>query len=487
MMNYVSFGYYGLLVILLALYYVLPLKYRWLALLTGSGCFYWLAVEDWQQLVVFAVSIGISYVFGVLISCLKEREIKGKYQQVILFLGIMLSIFPLLGSKSTDFFLGCIVHRQKLSWILPLGLSFYSLQVVAYLTDIYKGRTECQKNLLKYALFISFFPQIIQGPIPRYDQMKEQLFEGHTYDSDRFMKGIQLIIWGFFLKFMIANKASIIVDTVFNNHMAYQGCFVLVAGVLYSFQLYADFQSCVVMSQGVSQMFGIELTDNFHHPYFSRSIKEFWRRWHISLSNWLRDYVYIPLGGNRGGQFRKYLNLILTFAVSGIWHGGSWKYLFWGLMHAGYQIGGDLTKNIQEKVYDFLRMPANSRLRRLVQQFCTFGLVMTAWIIFRADSLMTGLKMIWSIFTCFNPWILLNSSLFRLGLHQKECEILVLSLFVLLCVSRLQERGICIRDWFARQHLIVRWGIYFCAICGIWVFGTYGYGFDANDFIYGGF
>lgn len=324
-----------------------------------------------------------------------------------MILGIVFSAFPLLGSKCTDFFLGCIVHKQKLPWIIPIGLSFYSLQVIAYLVDIYKGRIDCQKNLLKYALFISFFPQVIQGPIPRYQQLGEQLFHGHRYDSDRFMKGIQLIIWGFFLKYMITNKASIIVDTIFDNSTTYQGWFVLVAGILYSFQLYADFQSCVTMSQGVSQLFGINLIDNFDHPYFSTSIKEFWRRWHISLSTWLRDYIYIPLGGNRGGQFSKYRNLVITFAVSGIWHGGSWKYLFWGLMHAGYQIAGDLTHGVQEKIYSFFQMPPGSKLRRLVQRFLTFYFVMTAWIIFRASSLKTGARMILSMFTFRNPWIFL--------------------------------------------------------------------------------
>jgi len=486
-MNYISLSYYVLLVVIVAIYYLLPLRHRWMALLAGSGCFYYLAINRRMQLVIFAASIGISYIFGGVIQHQRERGRKLRWRKLVLILGIVFSAFPLLGSKCADFFLGCIVHKQKLPWIIPIGLSFYSLQVIAYLVDIYKGRIDCQKNLFKYALFISFFPQVIQGPIPRYQQLGEQLFHGHRYDSDRFMKGIQLIIWGFFLKYMITNKASIIVDTIFDNSTTYQGWFVLVAGILYSFQLYADFQSCVTMSQGVSQLFGINLIDNFDHPYFSTSIKEFWRRWHISLSTWLRDYIYIPLGGNRGGQFSKYRNLVITFAVSGIWHGGSWKYLFWGLMHAGYQIAGDLTHGVQEKIYSFFQMPPGSKLRRLVQRFLTFYFVMTAWIIFRASSLKTGARMILSMFTFRNPWIFFDDSLFQLGLNQKECEVLALSLLLLLFVSTQQEKGICIRDWFVRQNLAVRWGIYLCVICGIWVLGTYGFGFEANDFIYGGF
>ena len=487
MMNYVSFGFYVFLILLTAVYYILPLNFRWLVLLAGSGFFYYFTIYRRMQLVIFAMSIGISYLFGILIQHLRTRQWKPGWKQLILITGIVLSVFPLFGSKCTDFFLGCIVHKQKFPWIIPVGLSFYSLQIIVYLTDIYKGRIDCQRNPFKYALFISFFPHIIQGPIPRYQQLEKQLFCGHRYDSDKFMKGIQLIIWGFFLKYMIANKASVIVDTVFNNHMTYQGLYVAVAGVLYSFQLYTDFLSCVTISQGVSQLFGICLTDNFNHPYFSVSVKEFWRRWHISLSHWLRDYIYIPLGGNRGGRLCKYRNLVLTFVVSGIWHGASWKFLFWGLMHGGYQIAGDLTHDLQEKIYGFLQMPPGSRLRRLFQQLVTFCLITAAWIIFRADSLKTGIKMIRSLFTFRNPWILFDNSIFRLGLNQKECEVLGLSLLLLLFVSILQERGIVIRNWFVRQCLPVRWSIYLCAVCGIWVLGTYGFGFDANDFIYGGF
>lgn len=487
MINYVSLNYYVLLVFLVALYYILPLRYRWYVLLAGSGCFYYLAMERRMQLVIFVLSIGISYLFGIFIQHLRKCESKLMTKRFVLLLGIILSVFPLLGSKCTDLILGCVIHTQTISWIIPLGLSFYSLQIISYLVDIANGHIDCQKNPLKYALFISFFPQIIQGPIPRYQQLDGQLIQGHRYDSNRFMKGIQLIIWGFFLKFMIANKASVIVDTVFNNDTAYRGLYVLIAGILYSFQLYADFQSCVCLSQGAAQLFGIKLIDNFNHPYFSVSIKDFWRRWHISLSSWLRDYIYIPLGGSRKGRFQKYVNLVITFAVSGIWHGASWKYLFWGLMHAMYQIAGDLTNGIQKKVYNLLHMPMESKLCILIRRFITFYFVMLAWIIFRADSLRSGVNMILSMFTLHNPWILFDDSLFRLGLNQKECEVLCLSLLILLAISSLQEKGVIIRDWFNRQCLVVRWGVYLCVLCGIWVFGTYGYGFDANDFIYGGF
>lgn len=487
MLSYVSLNYYILLVLLVAFYYIFPLKYRWYVLLVGSGCFYYLAAENWIELMIFISSIVVSFFCGVLIQYLREHGSKISAKRLVLILGIILSVFPVLGSKCTDFILGCILYKRRISWIIPVGLSFYSLQTIAYLVDVARGRIDCQKNLLKYALFISFFPQIIQGPIPRYQQLAEQLIQGHRYDSAQFMKGVQMILWGFFLKLMIANKASVIVDAVFNNDAAYRGLYVLIAGILYSFQLYADFQACVSLSQGAAQLFGIQLTGNFKHPYFSVSVKDFWRRWHISLSSWLRDYIYIPLGGSRNGRLDKYVNLALTFAVSGIWHGATWKYLFWGFLHAGYQIAGDLTHGIQKKIFSFFHMPWGSKLCVLTRRFITFCFVMFGWIIFRAKSLKIGISMLWSMLTLHNPWILFDNSLFRLGLNQKEWEILILSLLILFLVSALQEKGISIRSWFNRQCLIVRWGIYLCVICSIWIFGTYGYGFDASDFIYGGF
>lgn len=487
MLSYVSLNYYVLLALLVVLYYIFPLKYRWYVLLAGSGCFYYFALQNRLELVVFLASIGISYLFGILLQHLRECNSKLTTKKISLILGIILSSFPLLGSKCTDFILDYVLHKQRTSWIIPLGLSFYSLQIISYLVDVAKGRVNCQKNPLKYALFISFFPQIIQGPIPRYHQLAGQLTQGHRYDSAQFMKGIQMILWGSFLKFMIANKASVVVDTVFNDDIRYRGMYVLIAGILYSFQLYADFQSCVSLSQGAAQLFGIQLINNFNHPYFSVSIQDFWRRWHISLSNWLRDYIYIPLGGSRKGQVKKYFNLVITFAISGIWHGASLKFLFWGLLHAGYQVVGNLTKNIREKIYRFLHIPLESGLCILIRRCITFFLVMLGWIIFRAKSLKAGISMLWSVLTLHNLWILFDDSLFGLGLARKECEVLVLSLLILLLISALQEKGIGIRDLFNRQCLIVRWGVYLCVICVIWIFGTYGYGFDANDFIYGGF
>lgn len=469
-MTYTSFAFYIMLTIALVIYYIFPKQYRWLVLLASNFCFIWLATKSLSKLALFLITIAASFIAGLILEKNKNK--------LTLAAGIIISGLPFFAYRGWDLVGGDSLLGRSPSWIITLGLAFYTMQIIAYLVDIYRGQILAQRNFLKYALFISFFPQILQGPIPRYSQLQDQLLEGHDFDDERLMRGIQLIIWGFFLKFMIADKAGIVVDTVFGNSEIYKGVYIWVAAILYSLQLYADFLACTTLSQGIASLFGISLADNFKRPYFSDSIKDFWRRWHISLSTWLKDYIYIPLGGNRKGVKRKYFNLIITFAVSGAWHGQGLKYVFWGLMHAFYQIIEDLWPALTKK----LEGPA-----RVVRVLINFLFVTLAWIIFRADGIKTGIKMIIRMFTSFNPWVFFDGSLFNLGLVQREWELLIASLLVLFFVSKKQEEGLVLRENFARYNFVFKWIIYIAAIVIIWVFGTYGYGYDAADFIYGGF
>ena len=472
-MVYVSLNYYLFVAALVAVYYFLPVKYRWLALLAGSLGFYGILCPAGFPL--FLASIVLGWLAGFGLDCLKEKG-RPRLRQGLLLAGILLALLPLLAAKFPGL---------RAPWLPLMGLSFYSLQTVAYLVDVYQGKIEAQRNPLYYALFASFFPQIIQGPIPRYEQLGPQLLEGHLFDSRNFSKGLQLIVWGFFLKFMLADKAGVFVDAVFDGFPIRQGCYILVAGVLYSLQLYTDFLACVTLSQGVAELFGIRLARNFDHPYWSRSIREFWRRWHISLSTWLRDYIYIPLGGSRRGRLLKYINLIAVFAVSGLWHGLGWKFLVWGLIHAVYQITGDLLGPLKAKIYKFLSIPKDSLAQRAAQTAGTFFWVMLAWIVFRADTLETAVNMIRSMFGFYNPWILYDGSLFDLGLSGREWFLLLMATVALWAIGLRQRLG-GVRDWILEQHMIIRWLIYFTAIGLIWLYGTYGFGF-AQDFIYGGF
>ena len=480
-MSYTGLNYYLLTAVTLALYALLPKKRRWLALLLGSLVFYVLAVGDALRLALFFSSIVLSWGFGLLLE--KNRETNRNKR--LLFLSLLLCGAPLLFPK-LDVLLAEFCRLDGFHWVIPMGLAFYTLQMLSYLIDIASGKINAEKNLARYALYISFFPQILQGPIPRWSELAPQLFEGHEIREKNLREGLQLVLWGFFLKWMIADKAAILVNTVFDRFPSYQGVYVLIAGILYSLQLYTDFLACVTLSQGVAQLFGISLADNFRQPYFSRSIREFWRRWHISLSRWLKDYVYIPLGGSRRGTAQKYRNLLLTFLISGLWHGGGLKFLIWGMMHAIYQIAASVIYAPRNRLYLALQMPEDSLPRRILSTLGTCFWVMLAWIIFRANSLSQGMEMLRSLVTVWNPWVLFDGSLLQLGLPGKEWNVLLVSVAILFAVSVLQTR-LRLRDWINQQHLMIRWPIYLLAIFAIYFMGTYGEGFRAQDFIYGAF
>lgn len=483
-MDYISVTFYIFLLIAIVLYYIFPLKQRWIVLLSANIVFYAIAARE--AIVVLILMAIFSWIWGQGICRLEKSSIKVSIKRLCLISGIVLIVCPLFITKYSAFFLGLIGKSTTWQFIIPLGISYYTLQIISYLVDIYKGKIEPESNLLKYTLYLSFFPQVVQGPIARYSQMKEQLCQGHVFEETKFVKGLHLIVWGFFLKMMIADKAAIIVNEIFSNYEMYVGWFVIIGGVLYSLQLYADFLACVTISQGVAGLFGIEVMDNFKHPYGATSVKEFWHRWHISLSTWLRDYVYIPLGGNRKGSLFKYFNLMCTFIVSGMWHGAGYKYILWGMLHGMYQIVEDITMPIRNLVWKISIFEKVKELRRYIEIFITFTCVMLAWIVFRADSLRAAIQMLINIFRVNNVWILFDGSLMKLGLSGKQIVVLCVSIGIMYLVSKLQQK-ICIRDYILKQNIIVRWGIYIGSILIVMVVGTYGYGFDAQAFIYGGF
>lgn len=481
--SYTTLSYYVLVVLCWIVYHILPRSKRWIALLGGSVFFYYLASDkDLRTMAVLAASILISYLGGILLSGSQNTGTR----KAILTASITISSLPLLLYKSNDLLFQPVLRHDLQSLIVPLGVSFYTLQMISYLADIYTGKIQPQRNIARYTLYVSFFPTVVQGPIARYNDMADTLYEGHPFSAEDVTRGAQLVVWGFFLKYMIADRAGIVVDTIFATPEMYLGVYALIGGILYSIQLYTDFLACVCMSRGVAEAFGIHLPENFERPYHATSVQDFWRRWHISLSSWLRDYVYIPLGGSRKGQGRKYLNLILTFLVSGLWHGNGYRFLFWGLLHAGYQIVGSLTEPFRKRLRQKAGFIEDSAVERVWRSIWTCLLVMLAWIIFRADSLTHGLLMVRSIFTVYNPWVLGDESLLSLGLEWSEWLVLILSILLLAIIERYQETY-RIRDEILSMPLFIRWIIYLAAIAIIIIFGTYGYGFNASDFIYRGF
>lgn len=478
-MTYMSGAFYLLVLAAVLLYYVLPLHGRWIVLLCTSVCFYWAALESKAGMAVILISIAIAYGAGILL----ERQRK----KMLLAGAVLLTILPWLAVKNGNYILEAVVHRNGVSWIVPVGISFYTLQIISYLADICQGKIKAQKNPAKFALYVLFFPQIVQGPIPRYDRLADQLYCGHRFSERMAVGGLYRILWGFFLKLMIADRAAVVVNEIFDHHHSYVGCYVLVAGVLYSIELYADFAACVSISRGVANLFGIQLAENFNHPYLAVSVKDFWRRWHMSLSEWLKDYVYIPLGGSRRGRLRTFVNLTVTFVVSGIWHGSGLRFVVWGLLHAAYQIAGQLTCSVRQKAARFLRLEAAPESRIWIQRVWTFACVMTAWILFRAENLRTGLRMLQSMFLVHNIWIFTDDSLLALGLDWKEWIVLAASVLLLAAVSMKQEKGTVVSDVILAQPLVIRWGLYLLAIFGIITYGVYGMGYDSQAFIYGGF
>lgn len=478
-MDFLSLSFGIFFIISVVFYYAVPQKMRWTVLLIASLIFY---VWSAPYLIIYLLfSTVTSYLYGRWQQN-KEKKKKGALALVIcanLSVLLVLKFYPVLGSRF-DF------PAWKL--LMPMGISFYTLQMIAYCVDIYRGKITAQHNFFKYLLFMSFFPQILQGPIPRYEKLGHQLYEGHSFDYRAVTKGLQLMVWGFFLKMVIADRAAIFVNTVFPQYHLYAGGMLLAAALLYSVQLYTDFLGCVCIAMGAAEVYGIRLETNFDRPYAAVSIKDFWRRWHISLSSWLRDYVYIPLGGNRRGTLRKYGNLWLTFLVSGIWHGAGLNFLFWGLLHGTYQVMGEALLPVRKKLKQFFGLEDGSLLLAMWQRFVTFALVTAAWVFFRAESLRAGLSIIKRIVTDITPWILFDGSLYTCGIEARSFLALLGCILLLGFAEHLQGQGKgTLRDRLERQHPLIRFGVCLGGIALIAVLGVYGPGYDAAQFIYGGF
>ena len=469
-MDFLSLTFAVFFIISVVCYYALPKKMRWVVLLLSSIVFYIWSVPYLIGYLMF--SAVTTYAFG------RWAEAHQKKGKGLLAAVILLNLLVLLFVK--------FAPLAGVSLLVPMGVSFYTLQVIAYCVDVYQGKCEAQKNFFKYLLFVSFFPQILQGPIPRYHQLKGQLFEGHAFDYRKFKFGFQLILWGLFLKMVIADRAAIFVNAVFPEYHMYEGTILAVAAVLYSIQLYTDFLGCVCIAMGAAEVYGIKLQTNFERPYLAVSIKDFWRRWHISLSSWLRDYVYIPLGGNRRGKLRRYVNLMLTFFVSGIWHGSGLQYIFWGLMQGAYQIAGEVLMPVRKKVRSILKIEGSELFFIWWQRLCTFVLITISWVIFRSSSLRAGISMLKRIATDWTPWVLFDGSIYNFGIEQKQFFAWVLCVVLMAVIESMQEKK-NMRELIEGQHLILRWGIYLGAIALIAILGVYGPGYSATQFLYGQF
>lgn len=479
-MGYISFEYFLFLIIFLIGYFVIPKKTRPLLTLLASLVFY--AFSGWQNLIFLIAQIVITFIFGLLI------EEYDKHKKILLTIPIVLIAGYWLISKFTNYLIGLAagtgaIEPLTIEFLIPLGMSFFSLQAIAYLVDVYRGKYSAEKNPLKIALYLSYFPLVVQGPISRYDQLGETLFIGHEFDYTGIKYGLQLFVWGIGKKLLVANYLNVYVSKVFDNYTEYSGIVIIFASIAFAIELYADFSAVTDMSIGISQVIGVDLIDNFNRPYSAVSIKDFWSRWHISLTSWLREYIYFPLGGSRKGLARKYFNQIVVFFVSGIWHGVGINYIVWGMYNAIAQILGEITAPFKRNIENKLEVRTDVWSYRFGRQFITFGLVTYGWLLFRAPGLKAAIHMTRSIFTNFlgmgQVWSVYNSD-------KSVLVVAVINVCIFFIIDNLKAK-MNIRATLDKQSIWFRWGVYFIVIFYILIFGMYGAGYDASQFIYMGF
>lgn len=376
--------------------------------------------------------------------------------------------------------MGLNVIEQRLDLLLPVGISFYTFQALSYTLDVYNKHIKAEKNIFKYALFVSFFPQLVAGPIERSGNLLNQIQNIRymkLWNYERIRDGLLLMFWGFFQKLVIADRASILVNQVYNNYSKYGFLELSVASFLFAFQIYCDFGGYTNIARGAAQVMGFSLMQNFRQPYLAVNIKDFWRRWHISLTSWFTDYLYIPLGGNRNGKFRKYINILLVFSISGLWHGANWNFVIWGILHAVYQIIGDIKIEVAKKRNT--DAPKTSFSQRLGKRIITFFLVDIAWIFFASNDLKHSFNILRQMLS-----VLQTTSLYEIGLDRGNWFMLCLGITILFIVDLIHERKQSVFYLISQQTIWFRWTLYLGLIWCVIMFGIYGVGYDASQFIY---
>lgn len=476
-----------------SLYFILPHKFRWFLLLAAS-CIFYIAFIPVYIFILFT-TIVVDYAAGIYI-----EKSQGKSRKIYLVVSLVVTAAILFVFKYFNFFNANMnIVAKYFDWnyplntlkiILPIGLSFHTFQSMSYVIEVYRGNQKAEKNFGIYALYVMFYPQLVAGPIERPQNLLHQFYEKHEFESNRVSDALKLMAWGMFKKVVIADRLAILVNQVYSQPREYTGFPLIVATVAFAFQIYCDFSGYSDIAIGAAQVMGFKLMDNFNRPYFSKSIAEFWKRWHISLSTWFRDYLYISLGGNRVPKYRWYYNLFITFLISGIWHGANWTFIVWGALNGLYLISSIWFRNINNKIAQISKIEKYPLLHKYINVGITFGLVCFAWIFFRANSISDALYIAHAIFSGTMETAiqlahgninaaktLLKGAGYGLILYDKV--IALLSILFLIFVHHMQKHG-SIRNMLKEKPLIVRWGAYYAIVLGIIMFGV----FDKTQFIY---
>ena len=491
-----SLGFLIFLPIVICVCFLLPAKIRYIWLLLSSYYFYmcWNA----RYVILILLSTVVTYLSGRFMEWFKHKPWDKariiKWKKLCVAGSFIINLSILFFFKYFHFAIDAVnqvlslVHIQlnqpAFDVLLPVGISFYSFQALSYTMDVYRDEIYAEKDFLRYALFVSFFPQLVAGPIERSKNLLKHLSIPPRPNFNNLREGVLLMLWGYFLKVVMADRIAIVVDTIYGDPATYGGWYLIIASLLFAIQIYCDFSGYSTIAMGAAKILGIDLMENFNAPYLARSISEFWQQWHISLGSWFRDYLYIPLGGNRKGKRRKYCNLMVVFLVSGLWHGASWSFVIWGGLNGIYQVIGELTKPWRDKLVGFLKLNRASLGHRILQIAITFTLVDFAWVFFRADSIQNAVSIIKGILTVYNPWILFDGSLYKCGIDQKNFTLMLICIGILLFADICKYNRIRIREVIAQQDVWVRWLVFSVSACFILLVGIWGSGYEATNFIY---
>ena len=517
--------------VVVIIYYCMPQRSRYIWLLVASYYFY----VQWNPIYIVLLFFCtlLTYICGRIIEYLKVNEesagedsipgqeinvektisrgnnaavMQYRKKKKLCFVACIVLCLGILGFfKYSDFAISLVnhlltrIHINPIDWdydiILPVGISFYTLQALGYVIDVYRGDIYAEKNFMRYALFVSFFPQLVAGPIERSKNLLVQINTPKSFQYENLRKGLLLVLYGLFLKMVIADRTAIIVNTVYGNSEDYPGFYIIAATVFFAIQIYCDFYGYSTIARGSALMMGFCLMDNFNAPYYSKSVKEFWRRWHISLSGWFRDYLYIPLGGSRKGILRKWCNLLIVFMVSGLWHGASTAFIFWGLLNGLYQVAEDLIAGAKEYFAKYYmkwkrfigEMEEDNKIRfstNLFHTIVTFMLVTFSWLFFRAGGLEDALEILRHVISVNNWFILFDGSMYGLGVARNYMNVLLVAILVLFVVDYHKYRGQDVADMLLRQGWWFRVTCIMLLIFTILLYGCYGELYDIQQFIY---
>jgi D-alanyl-lipoteichoic acid acyltransferase DltB (MBOAT superfamily) len=478
-----SFTFLIFFPVVATIYFVLPHRWRWAWLLAAS-CYFYMAFIPVYILILF-FTIAIDYAAGLLI-----ENAEGKARKMWLVMSIFANVGVLAVFKYFNFLtananaIAEVFHWPYefpiLGIILPIGLSFHTFQAMSYTIEVYRGRQPAEKNLGIYALYVMFFPQLVAGPIERPQNLIHQFYEEHFVEYERITNGLRKMAMGLFMKVVIADRLARYVNVIYNDPTSFQGLSLVVATVFFAFQIYCDFAGYSLVAIGTAEVMGFRLMKNFDRPYLSKSISEFWSRWHISLSSWFRDYVYIPLGGNRVARPRWYYNLAITFLLSGLWHGANWTFVIWGGLNGFYLIFSLVTKDMRDAFNRMTGLSSHPRFHTALSVLITFSLTCVAWVFFRAHTLTDAMHV-------------LSETISRPTLHQvvpdavraegiSKFEVLYCFLLIagLMTFEWISTKVNVVRQ-FRLQPVWVRWPVYYATCMAIWLLGI---STEAKAFIY---